>query len=375
MNFKALSKKIRFNLKNIPGWKTEKKIVVFESDDWGSNRIASKKHFDILTEAGITNQKNSYDRFDTIERGEDLERLFEVLCSVKDKNGRHAVFTPFVNVANPDFEKIEQTGFTEYHYESFHETLDRYGERESVDALYRQGMSEGVFKPEFHGREHVTVPLWMRSLQNGDEKTFKAFSQKFSSYSPDGVHPLASGFRPAFYFDRKEDLQFLSRSIEEGAKLFEDLFGYRATVFDPPNGIFHPSLEKKLLEYGIHTIVVNRMRPEPDGKGGFNKTYYKFGQINQYDQCYYIRNCQFEPYDNRSAGHCIEMMDAAFRWKKPAIICSHRVNFNGGIDPENREKGLIELKQLLSKILKKWPDAEFMSSGEFSSYLRKSLEI
>jgi hypothetical protein len=57
-------------------------------------------------------------------------------------------------------------------------------------------------------------------------------------------------------------------------------------------------------------------------------------------------------------------MEAAFRWKKPANISTHRVNFVGGIDEANREKGLKELKKLLNTIVKTWPDVEFMSTRD-----------
>src|SRR5690554_7680977 len=38
--------------------------------------------------------KSRFDAFDTLENREDLEMLYDALGLVKDKNGRHAVFTP-----------------------------------------------------------------------------------------------------------------------------------------------------------------------------------------------------------------------------------------------------------------------------------------
>lgn len=40
------------------------------------------------------------------------------------------------------------------------------------------------------------------------------------------------------------------------------------------------------------------------------------------------------------------------------------MNFCGHIDPENRKKGLSALKTLLEKVVKKWPDVEFVSVDE-----------
>lgn len=71
-------------------------MIILESDDWGSNRIASRDDFKNLVKAGILNDKSStYDRCDTIARTEDLEILFDILSSVKDKNGNSAIITPF----------------------------------------------------------------------------------------------------------------------------------------------------------------------------------------------------------------------------------------------------------------------------------------
>jgi hypothetical protein len=60
----------------------------------------------------------------------------------------------------------------------------------------------------------------------------------------------------------------------------------------------------------------------------------------------------------------MKQIETAFRWNKPAIISSHRVNYCGHIDPNNREIGLSALKNLLDQIVNKWPDVEFMAADE-----------
>lgn len=47
-----------------------------------------------------------------------------------------------------------------------------------------------------------------------------------------------------------------------------------------------------------------------------------------------------------------------------AVISSHRLNFIGNIDIQNRDRNLILFRKLLNKIMKKWPDVEFISSDE-----------
>ena len=61
---------------------------------------------------------------------------------------------------------------------------------------------------------------------------------------------------------------------------------------------------------------------------------------------------------------CLSEIEISFKWKKPAIISSHRVNYVGGLSLKNRDNGLIQLEKLLIMITKKWPDVEFMTSNE-----------
>jgi hypothetical protein len=58
----------------------------------------------------------------------------------------------------------------------------------------------------------------------------------------------------------------------------------------------------------------------------------------------------------------MESIDISFKWGKPAIIGTHRINFAGRLGLEQRDKNLEMLDQLLTKILKKWPEVRFTDS-------------
>lgn len=62
----------------------------------------------------------------------------------------------------------------------------------------------------------------------------------------------------------------------------------------------------------------------------------------------------------------------AFRWNKTAIISTHRINFIGLIDNRNREKNLKLFKILLSEIVKRWPDVEFITSEQLGDIISNS---
>jgi hypothetical protein len=83
------------------------------------------------------------------------------------------------------------------------------------------------------------------------------------------------------------------------------------------------------------------------------------------------RNCFFEPSLEGVdwVTSCLKDIERAFRWKKPAVISSHRVNFIGGLNPKNRETSLIEFKKLLNAIVVNWPEVEFKSSAELGDLI------
>ena len=354
------------NLKNIPGWRTDRKVVIIECDDWGGIRMPTKAAYHKLLSAGISVDKSRYNKYDTLADKEDLERLFEVLCGVKDKNGKAAIMTAVCNVANPDFEKIRQSEFSEYHYEPMTKTLDRYGRHPDTFRLWQEGIKNGIFVPESHGREHITVQLWMQKLREGDKNVRLAFDHEFVSVDTVGIPQPARQFRPEFFYDNNTHREFLEKSIVDGVNLFSILFNYRPTVFVPSNGIFHPDLEKTLVKTGVPFLYTALFDKIYNSNGTTSRKFHTLGQKSKSGLRYYIRNCAFEPTDIDFKGieYTLSQIKAAFNWSKPAIISTHRVNFIGGISVKNRDTGLHELKKLLNAIIKMWPDVEFMSSSE-----------
>ena len=142
---------------NSRGWRTNRKIVVIESDDWGSIRMPSRQVYSELLSKGLPVDRLSYMKFDSLESNRDLIMLFGVLTSFRDKNGNHPVITANTIMTNPDFEKIRESDFNEYHAEVFTETLKRYPEHDQVFALYQQGIKQRIFYPQLHGMEHLNI--------------------------------------------------------------------------------------------------------------------------------------------------------------------------------------------------------------------------
>ena len=374
----TLKSKLRVNVSNIPGWRTKRHIVVVESDDWGSIRMSSKESFDRLKSAGIPVDKDHYNVNDALESNDDLEMLFETLCKFRDCTGRHPVMTGVNVVANPDFDAIAENEFSEYVYEPYTKTCERYPNHDRVYDLWKQGIKERLIVPILHGREHLNAQFWMRALQKAELSTIVAFRERVTGIPRKGIDGVTvPDFQAAFDIDTLEDLPYQKNVIKTGAKLFEELYGFKPGYFVPTNGPFNNSLENDLLDAGVKYINTGKKQHEPLGNGQYKVNTRFLGDKNQLGQIYLTRNCFFEPSANGFEvpanydwlGYCLKEIEIAFRWHKPATISSHRVNYIGYLHPENREKGLKELSQLLGEIIKRWPDVEFMTSVELGDLI------
>ena len=91
-----------------------------------------------------------------------------------------------------------------------------------------------------------------------------------------------------------------------------------------------------------------------------------------------MRNCYFEPSQNPSfdwLNDCLNRVNIAFRWGKAAVISSHRLNFIGNIDVQNKDRNIVLFRNLLNEIVKKWPDVEFISSDELGKNIEGNCGI
>jgi hypothetical protein len=91
-------------------------------------------------------------------------------------------------------------------------------------------------------------------------------------------------------------------------------------------------------------------------------------------QLYLVRNIIFEPStvsDKKKAVRTfIHDIKRAFRFKKPAIISMHRLNFMGELNPNNRKENLKLFKDALLEIIKEYPQVEFMTSPELAQLIK-----
>lgn len=363
------------NISNIPGWRTNRNIVVIESDDWGSIRMPSNAAraqllANLVSMGDIERQR--YTNFDTLANEIDFEALFETLSQFKDMNGKYPVFTAVSLVANPDFDKIKESNFECYFYEPFPVTLERYGHKNTFK-MWQQGIQNKLFIPQFHGREHLNISLWMRKLQAKDKSTHFAFEHQCWGYANENKFNI--DYQAAFDVEFLTDIDAQKTVLTDGLVMFEKIHGYKADFFVPPNGPFNNKLEKIAFEQGIKYMSAQKIQNEPQGKGIQKTHLHWLGQKNACGQLYITRNCFFEPSAPGKdwISSCINDVENAFKWGKPAIISSHRVNFIGGLKELNRTNSLAALTILLTKIQTRWPNIEFMTSSELGNLINRKL--
>jgi hypothetical protein len=364
------------NLKNSIGWKTNRKIVVFSVDDYGNVRLNSAQARKNMDEAGMKIYSR-FDALDTLETTQDLEQLFEVLSSVKDKNGKHAVFTPFALPCNIDFEKIEAGDFKESYFETLPNTYKKLATQQpeaytGTWDLWKKGISKGFLKPQFHGREHLNLRVFNDKLKKRDLQLLTALKSKSYTSISDDEYPTMSAFAALDFWNVKEN-EDLKPILKQGLELFEEVYGYRSIYFTPPVFNIHHSLFQTLKDNGIQFLDLALLHNEHQGFNVYKKSFNYIGKKTKEGLTIMVRNVVFEPTEDRGidwVDFAMKQIETSFRWNKPAIISSHRVNFCGHIDPKNREKGLGALKSLLQEIVKKWPDVEFMAADELAIYLK-----
>jgi len=367
---------IKRHVKNIPGWRTKRKIIVIESDDWGSIRMPSKEVYEKCLKAGYRVDQIAYERFDSLASEKDLELLFEVLKRYKDSNGNPAVITANVLTANPDFEKIKASGYENYFFELITETFKKYPKHSGCFNLWKEGMENKIFFPQSHGREHLNVSMFMKALQDGNEDVHFGFKHRMPGCIPKRNPEEGNKYVETLRYINKQDKQEKLSIIVEGLELFKKMFGFESESLTPPNYIWSPDYNKLISTKGVKYYQGQRKMKKPLLDGTVQLNSHKLGEENKFGQKYLIRNATFEPSMFNAADdtveRCLEDISIAFRMNKPAIICSHRLNYVGFIDEQNRDKNLKLLDNLLNNIVRKWPEVEFMNSVQLGTLINKT---
>ena len=99
------------------------------------------------------------------------------------------------------------------------------------------------------------------------------------------------------------------------------------------------------------------------------------GEKNTFGTVYTVRNVWFEPFSNPIRDWVSDFLrdtKVFLKWGKPAVTESHRSNYVGSINADNRNRNLKKLSELLNRIITVWPDVEFNSSDQLAEIILES---
>lgn len=355
------------SIPNLLSWKTKEKLLVIQSDDWGSLRMDSNQVREKLAMHPMIDAQDPYNLFDTLASKQDLEHLFETLNGIQDNRGRNPVITANCVTSNPDFEKISASGFKTYYSENVHQTFDRFNQSDAFE-MWKEGIKKNLFHPQFHGHEHVNVPFWMQKLQANHAGVKAAFEAGNFGVSFKELGLRKRNFQAAWDYENSEDQTHIENGIIEGLNDFEKYFGYRSKTAVAPSYVWSDKQEKLLHQHGVNYMqtIPYQQRPAP-GSASFDKKF-RVGKRAGSQMGYQLRNVFFEPSLDGDNHEQVKMrIRRAFAQRVPAVVCSHRLNFIGGLNENNRRKNIESLKTILNWVVQEFPDVQFINSEELAA--------
>lgn len=351
---------------NSRGQRTSKKVLVIESDDWGSIRIPNKEVQEYLVKENLIKLTDPFSAFDCLESSDDYKTLYEVLKNHKDCYDNHPVLTANMVMANPDFEKIKSNQFLTFYYEPFSKTYETDYPNQQTFEVLKNGINQKLLFPQFHAREHLNATQWLKRLQSGDERFLKAF--EVNCFAIDDLHKgnNRANLMASYDYQNEAELAFIKESITEGLQVFEQAFGFNSKTTIAPCYVWNDDIENVLNQHGVKSLQSSYIQ-QKNSNGQHQRVWQKIGRRNKLNQKYFVRNVLFEPALSKNihwVDKAMESIEIAFFWGKPAVLGSHRINYVAGLVGVNRNNTLTQLDELLNRVLKKWPDIEFINSEQ-----------
>lgn len=346
------------------GLKTDRHIVVFESDDWGAVRNSSKENLNIFSTEYPDIKLDNYQSLDILETDEDILKLKSVLQRHKDSKGEVAKFTLNFATANPDFDKIKQSEYKLFVTEKISDSYRATKNSKRVLELVKEGIQEKCFMPQLHTREHLNGNFLL-----ADIVTNSIVKRAFDLGIIGVVNDTYAGMDSLNVKSSENNKQLLTEAVRN----FEEIFGFVPKTYIAPCYVWSEKDELVLKNLGIKALQGKMFQNIPLARNSYQKKFHAFGSVSKTTGLqYFSRNCFFEPSKSRMEGlsdkqmleNILKDIDTAFKCKKPAVICTHRVNYVSGISLENRESNLKLLDELLSIIVKKYPNIEFLTSSD-----------
>ncbi len=311
----------------------ETPVVIIESDDWGP---------------GPQQQETALDEIRTL------------LGRFQDAAGTHPVMTIGVILSIPDGQAMAVTGAYRARY------LNEREYRPVLKAL-QAGASQGVFDLQLHGMAHYWPENLLAAL--GSEESLKRWLQQESWRT----EKLPSWLQSRWMDGRSLPSRPLARekireAVQEEVDGFRQYFGFAPKVVVPPTFVWDDNVEKAYAEAGIEVLITpGRRYPGRNGTGALMPP--DRNEINgrrlPCGLTTLVRDVYFEPALGHSPTSVLERIAWKCSRREPALLETHRFNFQEGHLPASLEA----LETLLTETLERFPSTRFLSSYEVATQM------
>jgi hypothetical protein len=338
-------------------------MVLFHTDDWGLVGIRDQEGFNELKARGVDLGDQSYDYY-SLETAEDLHCLYGVLRRHRDSIGRPPCLVSNFILANVDFPRVIDSGFTKLHLLPLDQGFPEFWNRPGLLETYREGVQKGIIYPALHGLTHFCQRSVDKVMHTKDERN--AFLRML--YSADT--PMIPGRTPWVSFeyhpgmDEKNngwlDFSCQRQLIGQGKRLFERVFGRAPFSACAPG---YRANEDTLRGWAEAGIQVAQNGPGLDLAPYFDRK----GLLHLH------RNVPFEPaidanqYDESTA---LMRAEGMIKTGRPAIVCLHSINFHSTLK-NHRDLTLKRLDRFLTLIENRYKDLLYVHDFDLWQIIKR----
>src|SRR5690606_22504109 len=123
--------------------------------------------------------------------------------------------------ANPDFDLIRDSKFEKYFFEPITVTYSKYKSKNVLEII-NEGIKNNLFAPQFHGREHLNVNMWLELIKTNHEIK-KAFDLDMFALSFASLEKITLPYLASFMRYRDGDDKNFNKIIDCGIEQFKTI--------------------------------------------------------------------------------------------------------------------------------------------------------
>jgi hypothetical protein len=337
----------------IEGYYFDRPLLMFQSDDWGRAGIPDQEALQRLRSEGLALGEYVYDLYG-LESAEDLSALQAVLARHKDATGRSPCICMNFVVHNLNFAPMEADEFRRIHLLPLSDGLPRGWDRPGLVQAYREGISEGVFRPALHGSTHFCRRAVEAVLATSTERA-KLLRTLWRMGTPYiywrmpwiGYEYWNPNLAHGTFLSREGQDELIGVSVGAFAKLFSTLPrsacapGYRADA----------NTHSVWARYGV--------RVAQNGPGTSHPPH-----VGENELLHTYRNIEFEPAVDAgfSVESCVAQAESCFERGLPAIVSVHAINLHSSLK-DFRSGTLQALDAFLAAVRTKRPNLLYLDDG------------